>query len=187
MLPNPLRKARGFTMIELITVMVLIGILAAVAAPRFFDRQGFDARMFADQTQFMLRYAQKLAVAQNRPVYVRFNAASVALCFDRPLNSAFPDCAAANQVVAMNNSASPERLAACAGFADWYCEPVPAGLALATAPATAYFYFDALGKPFAAANVSPTLLSTFVALTITVTGGGDTHAVVVEPETGYVH
>lgn len=36
-------NARGFTMIELVTVIVILGILAAVALPKFIDLQG-DAR-----------------------------------------------------------------------------------------------------------------------------------------------
>lgn len=41
--PLRARAARGFTMIELVTVIVILGILAAVALPKFIDLQG-DAR-----------------------------------------------------------------------------------------------------------------------------------------------
>src|SRR3569832_478354 len=72
----------SFTMVELILVMVIAGILAAVAAPRMLGRTGFDTRGFADQLAATARFALKLAVAQHTDVHVRLTASDATLCYD---------------------------------------------------------------------------------------------------------
>ncbi len=56
-------EMRGFTLVELIMVIVITGILAAVVGPRFFERQVFDERMFFEESIGAVRYGQKLALA----------------------------------------------------------------------------------------------------------------------------
>ena len=74
-----LRTVAGFTLIELITVLILVGILAVTALPRMFDRNTFESRGFFDETKSILRYAQKSAIAQRRDVCVTFAGTGAAL------------------------------------------------------------------------------------------------------------
>jgi len=71
--------APGYTLAELVTVIALIGIIAAFAAPRFFDRTAFDERGFFELSLQSVRYAQKLAQSSGCDTRVTFSPAGIAV------------------------------------------------------------------------------------------------------------
>jgi MSHA pilin protein MshC len=169
---------RGFTLVELIVVMVIVGVLGAIGAARVLDRRAFDSAAFAEQTRAMLRFSQKLAIAQNRPVYTQMNGTTIALCF-----AAAAPCPAGSRVPAIGGNGGA---AACAPV-NWYCEAAPGTIVYAIAPATATtLCFNALGQPGVAAGGACNNAG-FTGVTLTITGeGAATSAVTVAAETGYV-
>src|SRR5437868_1115969 len=84
----PMRKARcGFTLIELVSTLAVMGTLAVFAMPRFVGRGGFEARGFYDRAVNAVRYAQKVAVAERRsspktPIYVVVTSGELRVCYD---------------------------------------------------------------------------------------------------------
>lgn len=53
----------GFTLIELVTCIVILGVLVAVTGPRFLSYQPFQERGYIDEVAASMRYAQRVAVA----------------------------------------------------------------------------------------------------------------------------
>lgn len=70
---------RGYTIIELVLVIVILGIIGVVAGPRFFGESQYEQRAFLDEVAGAMRYAQKVAVASGCPVEVTLTAGSYSL------------------------------------------------------------------------------------------------------------
>jgi MSHA pilin protein MshC len=116
-------RLRGFTLVELIVVLIIAGILSVVATAKLADRTTFEALGYFNQVQALARHAQKVAIAQRRPVFVADSAGAVAACYDA-------------------GCASP--VADPAGPAAFVAAP-PSGVSVAFSSGT--FSFDGLGRP----------------------------------------
>ena len=155
---------KGFTLIELVLVLIIIGILAVFVAPRFMDRQTFDRRGFHDQSLAILRYAQKSAIAQRRNVCVAFGTASISLTIANAAGVSVA-CTAPNTTELRGpNGESPYSISAPTGIYFTNTDDV------AATPIN--FAFDALGQ----ASVGQTFRIS-----------GFSENIIVEQDTGYVH
>ena len=59
---HSLTRPSGFSLVELIIIIIILGILSAVALPRFFRPADFEARFAVDHLKIAMQYAQKRAV-----------------------------------------------------------------------------------------------------------------------------
>lgn len=156
------RFQAGFSLLELITVMVIAGVLAAYMGPRLMDKQAFDERGFFDETQTILRYAQKTAIAKRRMVCVAFGGNSVTLTFASTSGAATCDTNLPGPTGPIDPANPNAPYTVQAKSATNVFAPVPAD-----------FTFDALGRPSAG--------------TVTITITGIPRNIIVEGESGYVH
>lgn len=75
----------GFSLVELVLVIVILTIIASMAGPRFFDGAAFDERAYLDELGSAIRYAQKVAVATGCPVRVEITAGDYSLSQQQPV------------------------------------------------------------------------------------------------------
>jgi MSHA pilin protein MshC len=89
-LGDVMRVQQGFTIVELVAVIVIVGILAAVSGPKFIGSDTFVARGTYSTLLSALRLAQKTAIAQRTTVYFNLNAATRVLCLGYDSSCATP-------------------------------------------------------------------------------------------------
>jgi MSHA pilin protein MshC len=160
---------RGFTLVELVTVLTLAGVLAAVAGPRMVDRTAFQTHGGAAEIRTALRYAQKLALAKHREVCVNLSPTGLALMLEDPVVPGATVCNQDVKRIGGNPSPTPPPPAVTT-----YTVTLPTGIGLISSLPT--FSFDNLGRPSPNASVN---------LTVGTVGGSA--PVTVEADTGYVH
>ena len=152
-------RQSGFTIVELVVAITLVGVLAAIAVPRFIGTSGFKSRGFFDEATETVRYAQKTSVAWRRAIFVCVTATTVSA-------SSTADCA-----TPIVHPATGQPLVSTA----------PTGVTLAGASFSfiAPTATQAGGQPSTGAQVVIAVSSTIA--------GDPARQIVIEQETGYVH
>lgn len=151
-------RQNGFSLVELIAVLIIAGILAAVVLPRLSGETGFEGRGFRDEVATGLRYAQKSAIAARRTTCAAFSTAPAQVDFRISSNYGATDCTTGSPLAGPDGLTLAVKATGAAGFS--------------SAPGSVIF--DAAGRPTAATTISFSGLSASLDVTVAA-------------ETGYVH
>ncbi len=151
---------RGFTLTELVVIIMIIGVLAVTATARFGSSDAFLARGYSDELAAAARYAQRYAVASNCRVRFALSGAGYTVRMESaPCNSGV-----ASYTVDLQDPTGTT-----------FAGSTPSGVTL-TAGANNYDY-DAYGDLVAPGGGG----------TVTTSGGGSSASFVIEAGSGYVN
>jgi len=123
----------------MVVTLVIVGILAAVAVPRLISGDAFSSRSFFDESRSIVRYAQKVAIAQRRLVFVNVTATRVEVCYD---------AGCVTRVSSPVDPADPQGAHADSTEARWKLTPGRITMSAAN------FTFNGLGQPSAGAVIT---------------------------------
>ena len=169
------RSMAGFTLIELVTVMIIVGILAVAAVGRLNFASGFQQQGTYDKLKAGLEFARKAAVAKRRYVQVTVAGGTVTFLYD----SNPPE--GARSFAATNYLTLPAPDKSCGGGnGNAICSG--SGVVISLAGGASPFTFDAQGAASATVSLAVTGMPA-----ITCGDGVTTGAVCIEGVTGYVH
>ena len=167
------KTCRGFTLIELVMVLVLVGVMAAVVTPRFADQSAFDAVGYAQKLEGIMRFAQKTAIAQRQLVLVNIaNTPNLADPTVTLAGASTTACTAAAIAIAV---AAPS-----------ISPPPKTAVTVTTTPSTTSFCFDPLGRPYAAGG-PPLVPMAKLRLDVSSASAQVMRTFYVEATTGYIH
>jgi MSHA pilin protein MshC len=152
-------RLRGFSLFELVVVLVIVGVLAVFAVPRLVTTQSITLPALKAQMIANIRYTQSLSMSRGQRYRINFTASSYQIT----------DMGGAAIVQPSTSSAAPISVS-------------PAMLSGYNPPLTGnYVAFDGGGVPYVSATA--VLAST---ATITITSGSDSATIAIAPETGRV-
>jgi MSHA pilin protein MshC len=171
---------RGFTLLELVMVIVLLGIIAFYAAPRLGTVASANAGAFVDKLRVDVRYAQDLAMTRNKRSRVYFNGTGTA--------------PAAGYAVVQDNSATSN----CSSFAPAVDPAYYGNLAIAlntgsyagitVVPTLTCLEYDSMGIPYDCSANLGICSATAGAMSVVVNGSGvAAGTVTVTAQTGAVN
>ena len=152
----------GFTIVELVLVIAILGVVTLIALPRFFSSAGFVDSFADSEVRAVLRYAQKMAVKTNCPVRVTVTTGPPAVLALAQSTNVI-DCTDLSATAAVPGPTPGRSLT-----------PILDGQSVTISATASPFLFDALGQA--------TVLGIPTDVTVTV---GST-AISIEGETGFL-
>ena len=184
------RLSRGFTLIELIIVIIILGILSATVLPKFFGSNGFSEYAYRSDAIAKLRLIQTKAMQQTT---IRATTDPKALCSrivlvtadklgapdDCDISANFAITSLSFSTAAAANS-EEKRRATTVSIDDNDKSTV----SFSTNATNSNFVFDSMGRPFTLNEANfPTISCSPCTITIT----GDEAVVIQIEQEGYIH